>query len=129
MEYIIVTTNPVEQQESMSYLETTLTSMYLTDTSITLVKSGTSKIVVMHRVGKSYNIAATYKVVIVPVTVNYDKLAGLPFDVNININRLISRLDQAKQEAITYVNKHKTIPVNVKLRNQALVEAVNNMFA
>lgn len=128
MEYIIVTTNPIEQQEAMEYLNDKLKEMYLTDPSITIIKSGMSKIDIAHRVGEKYNIAATYKVVIVPVTISFEKLHGLPFNANINITKLLARIDSLKTEAISYVNKRKIVPPDVKLRHKALVEAVNLMF-
>lgn len=128
MEYIIVTTNPIEQQEAMEYLGDKLKEMYLTDPSITIIKSGMSKIDIAHRVKEQYNLAARYRVVIVPVTMNMDKLEGMPFNSSININKLLARLDTLKAEAIGYVNRHRHMPEDAKLRNKALVDAVYDMF-
>lgn len=128
MTNIIVTTSTREQQDVMSYLKEKLRSEYFTDTSISIIQSGIAKVDVIHSVKGVKNLAARYQVVIVPVSMSLDSLLGFSHTTNININRLLDRLEKMKAEAIAFVNLHKKPSHMVTKQKDALKRAAYRLF-
>jgi hypothetical protein len=128
MTHLIVVTNTIEQKDVMSFLKESLISQYYTDTDVTVVQSGITKIDVYHSVGGVRNIANTYKVAIVPVSMSLDPLYGYSPTTNININRLLARLDKMKDEAIAFVNTQKKPSKMVNKQKEALARAAKLLF-
>lgn len=127
MQTVIAVTNLREQQQMMSQLAENLKVMYHTDNTISIAKISMSKIVVYHRVKDTRHIAASYDVLLLPVTISYDCLRGLPNTTNINISRVIKRLDEMKSELTSFVNLAK-VKVNPTQKNVELKMALRRMF-
>lgn len=130
---LIVATTISEQQNIMEYLAEELKSTYHNDMSVTVVQSGMSKIDVFHSVTKdlnmeTLNLAVTYRVILVPISMSLDPLLGYSPTANININRLITRLDKMKSEAISFVNSHKTPSPLIRKQKEALANAAKHLF-
>jgi hypothetical protein len=112
MEQIIVVTSNKEQQEVVSYLRESLKLEYMTDISISVVQTSMTTVKVLHKIfhkdgTDTTNVASIYKVVIVPISMSLDMLRGLSPDTNININKVLARLDTMKAEVINLVNTNK----------------------
>lgn len=125
---IIVATSMKEQQNIMEYLKEELKNTYYTDSSVTIVQSGISKVDVMHSVKDGMNLAKRYQIVIVPISMSLDSLQGFSHTTNININRLIARLDKMKSEAIAFVNIHKAPSPLIRRQKEALATAAKHLF-
>jgi len=121
MKQLVVVTTLQEQQNMVGKLRERLKVMYHTDTSIEIVQSGLSRIEVRHRVGDIINTAATYQVVLVPISMSLETLKGYPSSTNINITSLLQRLDKMKDEAIRFVNVCKK-PTLMDRRKQMTFE-------
>jgi hypothetical protein len=130
MKYVLVATNTTEQQEIMVYLRDKLKLMYHADPDVTVIQSGVSKIDILHNCGRGVNVAASYQVIVVPVSISLDKLRGYASDTNFNISRLLRRIDEIKTEVITAVNanRRKVLSPEMKRNHDALKDAVNLMF-
>jgi hypothetical protein len=127
MHTIIAVTNLREQQQMMSQLLDNLKVMYHTDNTISIAKISMSKIVVYHRVKDTRHIAASYDVLLLPVTMSYECLKGLPHTTNINISRVFKRLDDMKKELTQFVTTAK-VKVNPTQKNVELKMALRRMF-
>lgn len=128
MTNLIVATNMKEQQDIMRYIKEELHSMYHTDISITILQTGLSRIDVLHSVKGAQNLAARYQVVVVPISMSLEVLNGYSHNVNININKLILRLDHMKAEAIAFVNKHKVPSIKARRDKEAFAAATQHLF-
>jgi hypothetical protein len=128
MTNVIVTTSTREQQEVMSVLRERLKVEYLTDTTITVVQSGITKIDIYQLVKGNNLLAGSYIVVIVPVSMSLDSINGFSPTANININRLIKHLDVMKTQAIAFVNSRKQKPLMVRSDKEAFKTAINSLF-
>jgi len=128
MTNIIVTTSTREQQEVMSVLKERLKVEYLTDTTITIVQASMTKINIYQLVKGNNLLAASYIVVIIPVSMSLDSINGFSPTANININRLIKHLDTMKTQAIAFVNSRKQRSLMVRSDKEALKTAVNSLF-
>jgi hypothetical protein len=128
MQNIIVVTNNKEQQDVVSYLKDSLKIMYHTDISISIAQTGLSRVDVIHDVNGTKNIAATHRVILVPVSMSIDSIRGFSPTANININYLLKRLDQMKVEAISFVNSQKK-SLNHVSQQDALAKAAKNLFS
>ena len=126
MTNIIVVTSCKEQQDTMEYILKKVNEWF--DLNIKVVKSGINKIDVYHETdGKKY-IAASYRVIIVPVSMSLDTLRGFPHSTNINIHKLLDKLDSMKAEAIALVNSNRVpSPTEIK-QKEALMKAAKYLF-
>jgi hypothetical protein len=129
MNTVIVTTSTREQQEVMSNLRERLKIEYLTDTTITVVQSGITKIDIYQMVKGTNILAGTYRVVIVPVSMSLDSINGFSPTTNININRLIKHLDVMKAQAITFVNSRKIKQPMLRQEKDVFKTALNSLFS
>ncbi len=127
MQTVVAVTSMKEQQQMMSQLWENLNVMYHTDNTISIAKISMSKIVVYHQVKGTRHIAASYDVLLLPITISYDCLRGLPHTTNINISRVIKRLDEMKNELTSFVNLAK-VKVNPTQKNVELKMALRRMF-
>jgi hypothetical protein len=125
---LIVVTSAKEQQDVMAYLHEKLHSEYFADPSVSVIQSGITKIDVYHSVKGVKNLVVTYRVVIVPVSMSLESLMGFSHGTNININKLLAKLDRMKAEAVSFVNVHKMPSPMVKKHNDALAKAARGLF-
>jgi len=129
MKQLVVVTTLQEQQNMVGKLRERLKVMYHTDTSIEIVQSGLSRIEVRHRVGDIINTAATYQVVLVPISMSLETLKGYPSSTNINITSLLQRLDKMKDEAIRFVNVCKKPTLMDRRKQMTFENALGILFA
>lgn len=124
MNTVIAVTSINEQQRVMSHLQDSLKAMYLTDTSISIVKVSMSKINVLYRVKDTNHVAASYHVIFIPVSMSLESLRGFT-GANINICNVLKKLDAMKTEAIAFANNYK----NTKNKsNDELIKATKRLF-
>lgn len=126
--HIIVATSIREQQEVISYLKEKLHELYHADPSVSIVQTTMTQIELHHQVKDSFNVAARYLVVLVPVSMSLDKLQGYSHRDNININKLLKKLDRMKAEAIAFVNAHKKPSIQTLRHQKQLTDAVQSLF-
>jgi hypothetical protein len=128
MTNLIVATSMKEQQDIMRYIKEELNSMYLTDHTVTII-AGISWVDVIHTIKDTQNLAARYQVVVVPVSMSLENLNGFSHSVNININKLLIKLDQMKAEAISFVNAHKIPSIKARRDRDAFANAAQRLFS
>lgn len=128
MNNIIVATSIREQQDIVSLLKESLKVMYLTDTSISIVQRNLSKVDVYHSVKGMNHLAASYTVVLISVSMSLDKLNGYSPTTNININRLLAKLDSMKEEVISFVNAKKVVSQTEARDKEAFKRAAKKLF-
>jgi len=124
---VIAVTSTKEQQEVIDFLREELQSLYVADPDITIVQSDIRQIDVIHHVNNRDNLAASYRVVTVPVTISYEQLKGFPLSTSFNINRVLTRLDHLKQEVIKMVNTYDRKSTSIHQKD-ALEKAARNLF-
>ena len=128
---LIVATSTKEQQDIMSFLRESLKLTYHADASITIIQASIIRLDVYHSVKGTKNLVKSYKVIIVPISMSLESLNGYSHDTNININRLIDKLDRMKAEAVCFVNhfKNNTIRKQKDAHSKiALANAVKLLF-
>jgi hypothetical protein len=128
MTNIIVVTNTREQQSIMTYLREKLKGDYLTDSSVTIVQSGMTRVDVIHTVKGMQHLAARYHVILVPISMSLENLRGFSHQTNININPLLKRLDAMKAEAIAFVNSHKLPDISKQRHKEVFAKTMGIMF-
>jgi membrane protein CcdC involved in cytochrome C biogenesis len=127
MEHIIVVTSNKEQQEVISNLCEALNSEYHTDLNVTVSKISMTTVKVFHRVKESMNVAATYRVILIPISMSLDSLMGLSPGTNINVNKVLAKLDGMKTEVITFVNMRKATN-KVQQHSKKFAESTKRLF-
>ena len=125
---IFVVTSTKEQQSVMAYLREKLKLDYHNDLSVTVVQSALTRVDVWHTVKGSKNLAASYVVLFVPVTMSLDSLLGFPQNTNININLLLQKLDNMKKDAVQFVNARKAKTFVKNSQKEALSRAAKSLF-
>lgn len=129
MKTVIAVTNNKEQEETMKYLFEMLNLEYITDYSVVVSKTGLSKIDVYHNVNGTSHLANSYRVIIIPVSLSYDSLKGLSPTTNINITRVLEKLDNMKKELIDYVNiSRKAAKYDSKKKEDLLYRTAKSLF-
>jgi hypothetical protein len=122
---VIAVTSMTEQKEVMRYLLSKLKNEYLTDSSVSVIQSGITKIEIYHEVNDCKVLAMKFCVVMVPISISLEPLAGFPSSTNFNINRVIEKLDKMKIQAISQINQNRT---SVRKTDKALHAAVQQLF-
>lgn len=103
MKHIIAVTSLSEQRDTIVKVTEALKVLYHTDTSIIVAQSSLSRIDVYHTVNSIRHIAASYHIVIVPITISLENLRGYPSAAQINITRVIKKLDDMKKDVLKFV--------------------------
>lgn len=129
MQDIIVVTSYKEQEEVMRYLTAKLHEMHHTDITVSITKKTLSRIDVWQRIKGMQHLAASYILILIPITVQLDAIKGFPHSANININRVLERLDTIKAEIIAEVNARKYDVKKTKDTTKALKDSMNLMFS
>jgi hypothetical protein len=125
---VIAVTSISEQQDAMQNLRTALKSIYHTDLSIEILQQGISRVDVYHTVNEVKHLAKSYRIVIVPVMVNFERVKGFPLEANINVDAVLERLDECKREVIAFVNKQRVNDHVARKQKKDLEAAVKNLF-
>jgi len=126
MTNIIVVTSCKEQQDVIKYILKKVNEWF--DLNVKVVQSGINKIDVYHETDGTKYIAASYRVLVVPVSMSLDTLRGFPHSTNINISKLLDKLDEMKREAISFVNLNRVpSPTEIK-QKEALAKAAKFLF-
>lgn len=128
MTNLIIATSTKEQQEIMSFLKENLSLNFHSDTSVHIIQSSLTRIDVYQSIKGVKNFVKSYRVIIVPVSMSLDVLRGYSHDTNININRLLEKLDRMKAEAIMFVNSNKKVYNMVSRQKEALSKAAKLLF-
>lgn len=127
MNTVIAVTSIREQEEVTHNILEQLKLTYVSDLTITIIQSRINQIDVYHAVGESKNLASSYKIVLVPITISLDVLQGYPRETNINVTRVLKKIDSLKDTVIHYVNakRFQKPPVD---NTKALQDALKNIF-
>lgn len=128
MTNIIVVTSIKEREDVVAFLLEKLKSIYYTDLSVDILHSAINKIDVYQRVKTERHLMISYKVIFVSVFMDLDQLKGHSHLDNVNINRLISKLDKMKTEAIRFVNTLKVPSAATVQRKKAFERAARSLF-
>lgn len=128
MQSIVVVTSIKEREEVLEYLQDTLKAAYHTDLSISIIQSNLNKIDVYHEVKGMKHLVGSYIVVLIPITMSLESLYGYSPTANININRVIARLESMKAIAINFVNSRKQTSKTTQRQNMALAKAAKLLF-
>lgn len=128
MTNVIVVTSIKEQQDMMSSLLERLKVFYVTDTSINVVKANMSRVDVRHTVKSTTHIAASYHVILIPISISLDNITGFSPKTNFNVNLVLKRLDAMKSEVIHFVNQQKIVSQTDRLNQKKFKDAINRLF-
>lgn len=126
--HIIAVPNVSVQKETMEYIYFRLRDLHHTDTSITVVRHHLSRINVLQRVNAVQVLAASYFVVIVPISISLEQLHGFGADATLNLKPILTYLESIKANVIAFNQSHKLRSRDKKESEKALTEAVSKLF-
>jgi hypothetical protein len=107
MNSVIVVTSVLEAERAVAALRTQLIAAYHTDLDISIVQSGIHNITVFHEVKGRKNVASTYRIVIIPISMSLEALSGFSGDTNFYINSVIDKLDEMKATVTNFVRRQR----------------------
>lgn len=107
MTSIIVVTSSRERDETIRNAKAKLKEIYLTDASVTVVQTNISTIKLYQLVNQTQVLMGVYRFIVIPVTLSFEQLEGVDPSVNININKLLIRIDSLKQEVQRFTDTRK----------------------
>jgi len=129
MIHVIAVPNSLKQKEVMDYIYFRLQEIHHTDISITIAKQHFSRINVLQRVNGNQVMAASYHVVITPISVSLDKLHGFNGIAQLNVNPLLRHLEEVKANILAFTQSSKIEKkINKKEDDEYLVRAVTRLF-
>lgn len=127
MQNIIAVTTIKEKEDMMCKMYDNLKALYLTDVSISIHRH-VSRIDVMQQVNGMQHKAASYIVVVLPMSISLDGLKGFAHGTNINISHVLNRLDSIKAELIFLVNSRKNLARKAANKGNELKIALDRIF-
>ena len=126
---LIAVTSLAEQKKVIDHLREALTLEYHLDLSVKVVQSTLNQVELHHYVKESVHIGAIYRTIFVPITMNLDGLRGFSPKDNVNINRVLAKLDAMKKEVIDFTNNRKVPTAQSIKQKKALAAAAQKLFS
>lgn len=125
---VIAVTSIREQQDVLAYIRERLKLEHHSDTTITVTQPSLSRIDVYQTVNGMQHLAMRYNIVLISLTISYENLLGFPQTTNINITRVLAKLEKMKANIIDIANKTKLPSPAEKKQREALSKAAKQLF-